>query len=207
MAPNFFLAAKGPDGSLAVAGQQALYDAALGERGQISLESWGQDGTVFDNKAHTITSIYHGGQLKLYSMHAAPSNNPDNRPQYYMHQLHAYAMTGDADTFRKGAAAFRNLRDYAEEQRNGAIQRANERAETTAIDEVVDVEFEDIQTGSSDAAYSGARGISNSISGAPIGEQESETSMDELQATPPAKWAALQARRNRRRKVQTNEIE
>jgi hypothetical protein len=113
IAPNFFLAAKDPDGTLAVAGRQALYDGTLGERGQLSLESWHRDGSVFDNKALTITSMYYGGTLKLYSIHAAQRNGPDSEPEYYMHQIKAYAMTSNTDTFRKGASAFRNLRDYA----------------------------------------------------------------------------------------------
>ncbi|EAS27460.3 uncharacterized protein CIMG_10065 [Coccidioides immitis RS] len=43
MAPNFFLEAKGPDGSLAVATRQACYDGALGARGMHSLQSYRQD--------------------------------------------------------------------------------------------------------------------------------------------------------------------
>ncbi|KAL9616393.1 MAG: hypothetical protein Q9160_008747 [Pyrenula sp. 1 TL-2023] len=38
--PNFFLAVKGPDGSLAVAGRQATYDGALGARAMRSLEGY-----------------------------------------------------------------------------------------------------------------------------------------------------------------------
>lgn len=37
MAPNFFLAVKGPDGSASVAKKQACYDGALGARGMHSL--------------------------------------------------------------------------------------------------------------------------------------------------------------------------
>nr|KMM71280.1 hypothetical protein CPAG_07587 [Coccidioides posadasii RMSCC 3488] len=43
MAPNFFLEAKGPDGSLAVATRQACYDGALGARGMHSLQSYRQN--------------------------------------------------------------------------------------------------------------------------------------------------------------------
>ncbi|QVM12518.1 hypothetical protein D8B26_007141 [Coccidioides posadasii str. Silveira] len=43
MAPNFFLEAKGPDGSLAVATRQACSDGALGARGMHSLQSYRQD--------------------------------------------------------------------------------------------------------------------------------------------------------------------
>jgi hypothetical protein len=209
IAPNFFLAAKGPDGSLAVAGRQASYDATFGERGQVSLGLWEQDEKVFDNKAHTITSIYHGGQLKLYSVHAAQPNGLDTRPDYYMHQIKAFAMTSDTDTFRKGASAFRNLRDYAEEQRNTAIQRANERASMIDNDEVDvldEVDNEELQIGSSDATFSFACGTSNSIPGALSDEQESETSVDDTYVPPPAKRVASQARRSRRRKLQIDEF-
>ena len=46
IAPNFSLAAKGPDGSIAVAGRQACYDGALGARGTHSLQSYGEDEPV-----------------------------------------------------------------------------------------------------------------------------------------------------------------
>jgi hypothetical protein len=61
IAPNFFVAAKGPDGSLAVAGRQACYDGTLGARSMHSLQSYGRDEPVCDNNASTITSIYHSG--------------------------------------------------------------------------------------------------------------------------------------------------
>ena len=66
IAPNFFLAAKGPDGSAAVAKRQACYDGALGARGMHSLQSYDQGEPVYDNNTYTITSTYHDGQLKMY---------------------------------------------------------------------------------------------------------------------------------------------
>jgi hypothetical protein len=128
IAPNFLLAAKGPDGSLAVAGRQASYDGALGARGTQSLRSYGQDESVYDNNAYTITSIYHGGQLKMYTSHPTQPTSPGGRPEYFLNQLKGWSMTSDPDTFRQGASWFRNARDWAKEQRDGAIARANERA-------------------------------------------------------------------------------
>jgi hypothetical protein len=66
---NFFLAAKGLDRSLAVAGRQASYNGALGARGIHSLESYRQEGTVVTNTASTISLIYHSGQLKMFTVH------------------------------------------------------------------------------------------------------------------------------------------
>jgi hypothetical protein len=65
--PNFFLEAKGPDGSLAVARRQACYDGALGARGIHSLQSFGTSKPVYDNNAYTIESIYHGRLLSAGS--------------------------------------------------------------------------------------------------------------------------------------------
>lgn len=140
IAPNFLLAVKGPDGSLAVAGRQASYDGVLGARAIYSLQSYGEDEPVYDNNAYTITSIYHGGTLKMYTSHPIqPTNSLENRPEYFMHQLNAWSMTGNTESFRQGATAYRNARDWANEQRDNAIKRANERirddqAGITAVD-------------------------------------------------------------------------
>lgn len=93
-----------------------------------SLQSYQQDEPVRDNNAYTITSIYHGGTLKMYTSHVTPPRTPEGRPEYYMHQLKGWSMTGDPETFRQGASAYRNARDWAKEQRDEAIRQANERA-------------------------------------------------------------------------------
>ena len=61
-----------------------------------------------------------------------------------------------------------NLRDYAEEQRNSAIQRANERAQKIDDDAVDEVDSDDLQAGSSDAPF-------NFAGGAPVDKQECQT--------------------------------
>lgn len=127
MLPNFFLEAKGPDGSLAVATRQACYDGALGARGMHSLQSYRQDEFTYDNNAHTITSTYHGGQLKLYTTHLAEPRGPDCRPEYIMTQLRSFSLTDMYDTFRQGVSAYRNARDWAKEKRDEFIRLANER--------------------------------------------------------------------------------
>ena len=127
LVPNFFLAAKGPDGTWAVAGRQACYNGALGARGMHSLQQYGQEKKVYDNNAYTITSIYNGGSLTMYTSHPSEPASPGGCPEYYMTQLRSFAMNDTLDTFRQGAAAFRNARDWAREQRDKAITRANEK--------------------------------------------------------------------------------
>ena len=125
IAPNFFLAGKGPNGSMAVADSQACYDGALGARGMHSLQSYGQDGTVYDKKAYTVSCVYYGGLLKMYTSH--PAIGPGGETEYYMTPLKAWALKGDPDTFRAGVTAYRNARDWAKEKRDDFIFAANER--------------------------------------------------------------------------------
>ncbi|KAI4154574.1 MAG: hypothetical protein LQ340_001583 [Diploschistes diacapsis] len=123
--PNFFLEAKGPDGSLAVAKRQACHDGAISARAMQSLRSYRQDEPIYDNNAYTISSIYHGGQLKMYGHSVAQPKGPGTRPEYYMHQLRSFAMTDFTDTFLDGATAFKNAVDLTEEYRNAAITLGN----------------------------------------------------------------------------------
>ncbi|KAI1909470.1 hypothetical protein LOZ65_006519 [Ophidiomyces ophidiicola] len=126
MAPNFFVEAKGPDGSLAVATRQACYDGALGARGMHSLRSYQQEAT-YDNNAYTLTSTYHGGQLKMYATHISKPDDPDGRPEFIMTQLRSFALTDTSEAFRQGASAYRNGRDWAKETRDTLIRAANQR--------------------------------------------------------------------------------
>ncbi|KAF5019180.1 hypothetical protein F66182_8830 [Fusarium sp. NRRL 66182] len=128
IAPNFFLAVKGPDGSLSVASRQACYDGALGARGILSLQSYGHSEEQLDNNAYTLTSIYHGGQLKIHTTHAIPPSTPNGKPEYVMTLVKAWVLTSDMDAFREGVAAFRNGRDWAMQQRDDVIKQANEKA-------------------------------------------------------------------------------
>ena len=126
--PNFFTEAKGPDGSAAVAKRQACFDGALGARGVHKLRLFEADPTLaYDNNAYAITSTYHDGQLKMYTVHPTQSTDPKDSPEYHMTQLRSFAMTDAAERFREGASAFRNARDWAKEQRDGLVAAANTR--------------------------------------------------------------------------------
>jgi hypothetical protein len=79
IAPNFFLHAKGPDGTESVAAKQSVYDGALGERGQYQLRSYGTNELRIDNNAHTITSVYHYSTLSMYTVYTARINSLSSR--------------------------------------------------------------------------------------------------------------------------------
>ena len=124
-APNFFLEVKGPEGSAAVAARQALYDGAVGARAMQALQNYGKEKSIYDGKAYTVSSTYYAGTLKLYAHHVTPPTAPGGRPEYHMTRLRGFGMTDSRETFVQGATAFRNLRDWAQTQRNGFIQAAN----------------------------------------------------------------------------------
>lgn len=173
IAPNFFLAAKGPDGTAAVARRQACYDGALGARGMHSLQSYGEDEPVHTNNAYVITSIYSDGQLKMYTSHPTQPTSPKGRPEYCMTQLNTWGMTGNLDTFRQGATAYRNAREWTKEQRDEAIRRANERANNSQVGTlVVDESFGGVSSFTTEASLDKTSTIE-----AP--SQESQTSLNE----------------------------
>ncbi len=128
--PNFFVEAKGPTGSAAEMKMQITQDIAVGTRGMHKMQSYGQSEPIYDGNAYTIGSTYHSGTstLQLYAMHPNQPAVPDGQPEYHMAQLTAFAMTANAGTFRKGAAAFRNAQDWAKERRDEFIARTNEMA-------------------------------------------------------------------------------
>lgn len=132
IAPNFFVEAKGPDGSAAVMTRQARYDGAVGARAMHSLQNYGQEEPVHDGNAYTFSSTYYGGTgtLQLYAHHATAPTSSGGRPEYHMTQLDSYAMTGKRQTFIEGATAYRNARDLAKQHRDNLIQVANSRYQT-----------------------------------------------------------------------------
>ncbi len=131
LAPNFFLAVKGPDGSLAVASRQACYDGALGTRGVHSLRSYVAGASALDNKAYVITSLYHGGTLRMYTCHPTQPS-PGARLEYVMTQINSWSLTGNAEAFRQGVGAYRNGMDWTKAQRDDAIRQANEKVTNRA---------------------------------------------------------------------------
>ena len=162
--PNFFVEGKGPKGLTDVCKNQAVYDGALDARGIHELRSYVGQGTLFDNNAYTITSTYHpSGLLTMYTTHPTASESPTNPIQYRVTQLRSFAMTDAPDTFRQGASAFRNARDWAEEKRKELIAAANGK--------VPDTEHLDLVPSAQSLV---------SLSSNVVTHLESETSSDEL---------------------------
>ena len=189
--PNFFLAAKGPDGSGAVAKRQACYDGALGARGLRRLQSYGQKDLHYDGNAYTITSSYSDGQLKMYTSHPTQISLADGRPEYTITQINTWGLTGNPESFRQGARALRNARDFAKEHRDNAINLANacakakENSENTAPPSLqrssgLTSNFNSARSDEPIPTASQHSQTSLNIDSQTTGLLESESSMDEL---------------------------
>jgi len=148
-----------------VAKRQACFDGALSARGIHKLRSFEADLTLaYDNNAYNITSTYHDGTLKMYTVHPVQTTVPEDSPEYHTTQLGGWALTGFIEQFREGTSAFKNARDWAKEQRDGLVVAANGR--------VIGIPKETSTSGPSTYSLSQSTIGPNAI--------ESETSADEL---------------------------
>ncbi len=143
VAPNFFLEAKGPGGTLEVAEGQAILDGAHGALIMHALQNYLVDKPMYDGKAYAFTSTLLGGYLTLYAHHLAPPTKPGQGPAYYATQIKAYALRDD-EIYSEGRGAFRNLRMRAKEDRDRFIEIANARAR--------DLSTADVDSGGDNAA-------------------------------------------------------
>ena len=162
--PNNSTEGKGPGGTWAVADRQTCYAGALGARAMLHLQSYGQPEPVYDNNAYTVTSTFDGRHLHMYTTHPTAPTKPGGRPKYHMNQCEAFAMTRNVETFRQGATAYRNARDWAKEKRDEFIDAANE----TVADPLQDISIES-------SGYSEPSTSTNRVT-----VLESDTSADEL---------------------------
>ncbi|KAI9670790.1 MAG: hypothetical protein M1817_003901 [Caeruleum heppii] len=191
-APNFFVEAKRPGASAAVALGQACFAGAVGARGIHQLQTYGQEVPAYDNHAYTLSATYHAGQLKMYAHHTAQPNGPGTQPEYYMNQLNTWGLTGNRKTLVEGITAFRNVQGWTEAQRSAAIEHANAIAngvddDNDDYDDDDDEEEDDFTAGAvSDPLLSSFTSASPFSTGQDTSwrsrtvRQESETSADEL---------------------------
>ncbi|WPH04372.1 Hypothetical protein R9X50_00726200 [Acrodontium crateriforme] len=121
----FFRLGKSASGKPDVAQRQAMCDGAVGARGMLQLQNYGNPMPVYDGNAYTLAATYSDGQLKMYATHPRPSAGGAGGAEYYTSQLRAYAMTDTPDSFRQGAAAYRNAREWTQQQRDRFIANAN----------------------------------------------------------------------------------
>lgn len=128
--PNFFVEAKGEEGSLAVARRQTCYDGALGARGMHHLQNYSLP-IAFDNNAYTVTAVFLSGRLDVYAHHLTQPEGPGPQPHYHMTPVFTSCLDASVESFREGVTAFRNLQDMAHEYREQFILDAKRRLGAT----------------------------------------------------------------------------
>lgn len=130
--PNFFTEVNGRGDFYCVGERQTLYSGALGARGIHELRSYIGQETLYDNKAYTIAIHYKGDAdfLEFYSILPIPSTNSNRKYEFRLTRL-TIMDNGNPDSFRDGATAFRNARDWAKEKREELIAAANSKVSNT----------------------------------------------------------------------------
>lgn len=134
--PNFFMEVLGADGEGRVGRRLAFYHGLLGARGVHELRSLINQKNLLDNRAYTITSVYHnhrkGSSLTLYTVHPflirEQSEDPLHKTErlgYRLSQLGRFEMLDAQENLQAGACALRNARDWAAEQREKLVEKAN----------------------------------------------------------------------------------
>ncbi|KIW39814.1 uncharacterized protein PV06_08398 [Exophiala oligosperma] len=134
--PNFFLEGKSEGGRADVAKRQACHNGAIGARAMHYLQNYKSVEAEYDGNAYSYSATYHQGTstLKLYGHHLTAPKAPGESPECHMTQLKGFDMTSDIDTFRRGAAGFRHIRDRAKTDRDGFIDLANQIARRAPAD-------------------------------------------------------------------------
>ena len=89
------------------------------------LQNYGNETLVYDGNAYTLVPAYHAGMGTLQINATHPVQSATGQTEYYTTQLESYAMTGNINNFRQGAAALRNSRDLSKEYRDSLIASAN----------------------------------------------------------------------------------
>ena len=119
--PNFFIEKKGPDGRSFVAENQAVYNGVLGARAFQKFLTYLNGHAALDNKAHTISVTFESNHawLSLYCVHII--EHPDGSHGYKTTYIGGWSLRHQ---FVEGVTAFRNLREWAEEERNMLAARA-----------------------------------------------------------------------------------
>ncbi|KAI9752870.1 MAG: hypothetical protein M4579_005437 [Chaenotheca gracillima] len=111
--PNLFIEIGNSSDEPVVSERQALHNGAVGARAIHELRSYIGQGELFDNNAYTITSTYGAGTLVIYASFTIPPTGPNRRYDICMILIAGYYIVSDIDTFRQGASALRNARQWA----------------------------------------------------------------------------------------------
>lgn len=146
LCPNFVVHVKGPAGNPSTAKTQAVYDGALAARGMEALWAFGHEHDYVPN-ARTITCTFADGVLRMYTIHIRSRSQTSTQLLQRLQQMHQQAPSAPKDIeyitsligswlvrdrpdeFLRGATAFRNGLEWARQQRDEAIARANSRVD------------------------------------------------------------------------------
>jgi hypothetical protein len=124
VAPNFFVALKGPDGTSGCAMRQAWYYGCLGARAIVALESYQISVPVYNEKMKAVSIAFTHGTLDIYGTYVVNMKTGKADVTYQTTLLRSISMK-EEDGCEDGIRAFRNAIDVAREIRDEAIRKAH----------------------------------------------------------------------------------
>ena len=127
--PNFFVQINDGGGSFAVAERRARHVGALAARGMHRLQCLGRT-EAYDSNAYTISAIYYGQFLNLYTHHLTQPEGPGSPPHTHMIALKSVPLFDSPESLYEGLTAIRNASEKANEYREQFIESANLRLES-----------------------------------------------------------------------------
>lgn len=145
--PNFMVAAKGPSGTQGVNDLQAVHVGALAARGMNALWSYGNRTETVNAEldtrkiARTVTCTWLAGTFTMYATYCQDHLGVEDEsehststssafPTYHTSLIGAWVLhTVEDEELKKGFAAYLNGIEWAQRQREEAIERANKRYE------------------------------------------------------------------------------
>lgn len=143
--PNFMIAVKGPGGSTRVNDLQAVHAGALAARGMHAIWSYGSRAEAVDAEvdtgkiARTITCTWKDGIFIMYASYrldpqgseegsGSSVSTSSTSPTYCTKLIDTWIFnTYNNEKLKEGFAAYLNGLEWAQEQRDEAIERANRR--------------------------------------------------------------------------------
>lgn len=136
IAPNIFLEFVAESKDSVITRRQAGIDGVLGARCMNSLQNY--PATIpdkgpppeqwkFDGNAYAFSVTYRPRDLTIYSIHMTPPEPHDTIPGYRIVQIEIYSMVSES-SYHEAIAAYRNIRDLAQEYRDHIVAEAGSQA-------------------------------------------------------------------------------
>ncbi len=124
--PNFFIEVKGPNGVPDQNRLQVIHAGIFGARGmqRLRAHALGYRAAAVEKPGQAILVTYCSTTIEISLIHTAEPTLSNWEVEYHVTHLGIWNPGSSIQEFRKAASALRNLRDWAKDERDYAIENA-----------------------------------------------------------------------------------